>query len=186
MSKRNLFKEAHKMAKEIKNQYPNINYRFEFSLCLSALYKENKKEGIKMVELKGSEKQVKWANDIRQELINNLESKRNEIISENNSCTLQKWIEIDIDTFDLVIKAFSNISSAKYFIEIRRRCDYNAFYLKDIVSELDCEIEQLLREQINEKYTTGKERKFKKLELKEIIKIEKENKTRNWWVNFEV
>jgi hypothetical protein len=31
---KNLFKQAHKMAKEIKTQYPDVSYSFQFSLCL--------------------------------------------------------------------------------------------------------------------------------------------------------
>jgi len=46
---KNLFKEAHKMAKEIKAQYTDVNYSFQFSLCLKFL--TPKKEEVKMVEL---------------------------------------------------------------------------------------------------------------------------------------
>lgn len=42
MSNKELFKEAHKMAKEIKREYPEVDYMFQFSLCLSYL-----KEGVK-------------------------------------------------------------------------------------------------------------------------------------------
>lgn len=62
MTKRELMIKAHKMTKEIKTQYPTINYKFQLGLCLSYLQKEGE---IKMVELKGTEKQVKWANEIR-------------------------------------------------------------------------------------------------------------------------
>jgi len=40
MTKRNLFKEAHKLAKEIKNEYPEVDYKFQFSLCLAYLREE--------------------------------------------------------------------------------------------------------------------------------------------------
>lgn len=49
MLKSNLFKGAHKMAKEIKAEYKEVNYKFQFGLCLSYL---GKIEGeIKMVKM---------------------------------------------------------------------------------------------------------------------------------------
>lgn len=62
-----IVKEAHKMAKEIKREYPEVNYQVQFGLCLSYLLKGEENT---MVELKGSEKQVKWAEDIKKELLN--------------------------------------------------------------------------------------------------------------------
>jgi len=46
---KNQFKAAHEMAREIKAQYTDVNYSFQFSLCLK--YLTSKKEEIKMVEL---------------------------------------------------------------------------------------------------------------------------------------
>lgn len=62
MTKKELMIKAHKMAKEIKTQYPTVDYKFQLGLCLSYLQNEGE---VKMVELKGSEKQIKWAEDIR-------------------------------------------------------------------------------------------------------------------------
>ena len=59
--KRNLMKEAHKMTKKIKEQYPEVDYKAQLGLCLSFLSQEG---GEEMVELKGTEKQVKYANDL--------------------------------------------------------------------------------------------------------------------------
>ena len=39
MIKTNLFKAAHKMAKDIKAEYSEVNYKFQFGLCLSYLSK---------------------------------------------------------------------------------------------------------------------------------------------------
>lgn len=44
MSNKELFVKAHKMAKEIKGEYPEVNYMFQFSLCLSYLKEEAKEE----------------------------------------------------------------------------------------------------------------------------------------------
>ena len=42
--KRNLMKEAHEMTKEIKEQYPEVDYKFQLSLCLSFLSQNGGKE----------------------------------------------------------------------------------------------------------------------------------------------
>lgn len=40
---REMMKKAHEMAREIKSEYPEVDYRFQFSLCLKSL-KETKEE----------------------------------------------------------------------------------------------------------------------------------------------
>ncbi|MGO1044489.1 hypothetical protein ACTPEO_17280 [Clostridioides difficile] len=40
---KNLFKKAHKMTKEIKEKYNDVDYKVQFSLCLSYLVEEDKK-----------------------------------------------------------------------------------------------------------------------------------------------
>lgn len=42
MSNKELFKKAHEMAKEIKKEYPEVNYMFQFSLCLTYLREDVK------------------------------------------------------------------------------------------------------------------------------------------------
>lgn len=76
MSNKDLFVKAHKMTKEIKREYPEVNYMFQFSLCLSYLKEEGENT---MVELKGTEKQVKWAEDIREDYLKTLEKIMNEV-----------------------------------------------------------------------------------------------------------
>ena len=49
--KRNLMKEAHKMTKEIKEQYPEVDYQAQLGLCLSFLAQESKKEGEKKMTI---------------------------------------------------------------------------------------------------------------------------------------
>ncbi len=73
MTKKELMIKAHKMTKEIKNEYPGVDYKLQLGLCLAYLYEEGEKE---MVELKGTEKQVKWAKDIREEMLSDLEHMR--------------------------------------------------------------------------------------------------------------
>ena len=67
MNEMNLLKKAHELTKEIKREYPEVDYKAQLGICISFLY--NNKEVEEMVKLKGTEKQVKWAEDIRKEMI---------------------------------------------------------------------------------------------------------------------
>ena len=57
-------KEAHKLTKEIKAEFPNVDYKTQLGICIAYLSKEGED---KMVELKGTEKQITWAEKIRKE-----------------------------------------------------------------------------------------------------------------------
>lgn len=61
---KNVFKKAHEITKNIIKK--GDSYRETFRLALIFVYSELKKGVNKMIELKGTEKQVKWANDIRE------------------------------------------------------------------------------------------------------------------------
>ncbi len=72
----NLFKKAHEMTKQIKKDFPDVDYKFQFALCCK--YLKNNKES-EMVQLIGSEKQIAWATDIRNHNIKVLQNEINEI-----------------------------------------------------------------------------------------------------------
>ena len=59
---KNIMKEAHRMTKEIKAQYPEVDYQAQLGICLSFLYNEEEAE----MELEGTEKQIKFAEDIKE------------------------------------------------------------------------------------------------------------------------
>src|SRR5699024_4476780 len=61
-----IFIEAHKMTREMVNEY-KVDYEAQSSLNLS--YHLNNKEEKEMKELKGTERQVKWAESIREKMI---------------------------------------------------------------------------------------------------------------------
>lgn len=61
---KNIMKEAHKMTREIKTKYAKVNYRFQLGLCITFIIK-NRKEQKKM---NGSEKQIKYAQDLKDQL----------------------------------------------------------------------------------------------------------------------
>ncbi len=80
----NLMKEAHKLTREIKAEYKDVDYKAQLGICISYL---SKKEEVKeMVKLEGTEKQVKFASDIRKNIINMIEESdseyKNELLEE--------------------------------------------------------------------------------------------------------
>lgn len=115
--KRNLMKEAHKLTKEIKKQYPEVDYKTQLGLCLSFLSQE--KGDNEMVELKGTEKQVKWAKDIRNRII-----KVNEIFEKAiegvDMDKMAKSTWLDDNMYVIAQTSLKNIlvqEEAKFFIE---------------------------------------------------------------------
>lgn len=94
MTKKELFKKAHKLTKEIKKVYSNVDYRFQFSLCLAYL-----KEGeVKMVKLEGSEKQIAWAESLKEGFLKMLLETKEDILKSKNTVLvyykeLQKEVE---------------------------------------------------------------------------------------------
>ena len=114
--KRNLMKEAHKMTKQIVNKYGDVDYMTQLGLCLSFLSQEGGKE---MVELKGTEKQVKWAEDIRNRII-----KVNEIFEKAiegvDMDKMAKSTWLDDNMYVIAQTSLKNIlvqEEAKFFIE---------------------------------------------------------------------
>lgn len=114
--KRNLMKEAHKMTREIVNKYGDVDYMAQLSLCLSFLSQEG---GEEMVELKGSEKQIKWAEDIRNRII-----KVNEIFEKAiegvDMYKMAKSTWLDDNMYVIAQASLKNIlaqEEAKFFIE---------------------------------------------------------------------
>lgn len=82
MSNKELFVKAHKITKEIKREYPEVDYMFQFSLCLTYLREEGENS---MVELEGTEKQVKWAEDIRKTYLEGITKNREEVKNLNRN-----------------------------------------------------------------------------------------------------
>jgi hypothetical protein len=95
------------MTKEDMKLYTNLNYRVQFGMNLKALYSK------KMVELTGSEKQVKWAKDIRGKIIIRLE---NQLKNTDEDLRLNYLNRTDIET---TIKNIKEIDSAKTLIDMR-------------------------------------------------------------------
>ena len=73
----NIMKEAHNLTKKIIRK--GDSYRETFRLALIFVYSELKKGVNKMVELKGTEKQVKYANDIKLKLVKTINNAMQEL-----------------------------------------------------------------------------------------------------------
>ena len=66
---RNIMIEAHRMTKEIKRTSPEVDYKAQLGLCLSFLMTNKEEKVMEMAKLEGSEKQIKWAESLREEFI---------------------------------------------------------------------------------------------------------------------
>lgn len=62
-----LIRKAHKETRNMKKEFPIVTYKFQFGLEMSYLLSQIKEVENIMVELKGSEKQIAWAEKIRDE-----------------------------------------------------------------------------------------------------------------------
>lgn len=58
MTKKELMVKAHKMAKEIKNEYPEVDYKFQLGLCLTYLHQEGEKEMITYTTKNGAKVEI--------------------------------------------------------------------------------------------------------------------------------
>lgn len=113
MTKKELMIKAHQMTKEIKAEYPGVDYKFQLGLCLAYLHEEGE---VKMVELKGSEKQVAWANDIREVVVKGakalLEERREEHEARGKKATLRR-----LEEARKMVESLETEESSKYFID---------------------------------------------------------------------
>ena len=111
--RKDIFKKAHKLTKEIIRK--GDNYRATFRLCLSFVYSQFKKGVVKMVELKGTEKQIKWAADIRKELVETLELVKE--LDIKRKTRKNKSFEESSKKVDSAIDFMSNQTDSKFFID---------------------------------------------------------------------
>lgn len=126
--KKNLMKEAHRMTKEIKEQYPEVDYQAQLGLCLSFLSQEGGQE----MKIEGkSEKQIKYAKDCRETRIVQFERKIErlgasevkatyEVRKTNEKLELTKVeaLQIGINVLKNMTKAWEIINACECDIEI--------------------------------------------------------------------
>ena len=114
--KRNLMKEAHKLTKEIKEQYPEVDYQVQLGLCLSFLAQEGEQE----MKLQGTEKQIKYAESLRGKEISKLqkrvERKMKKDSKETTTYKIRKTGEklelTDVEAIQLSIQILNNMTKA--------------------------------------------------------------------------
>jgi hypothetical protein len=114
--KRNLMKEAHKLTKEIKEQYPEVDYQAQLGLCLSFLAQEGEQE----MKLQGTEKQIKYAESLRGKEISKLqkrvERKMKKDSKETTTYKIRKTGEklelTDVEAIQLSIQILNNMTKA--------------------------------------------------------------------------
>ena len=123
---KNIMKEAHNLTKKIIRK--GDSYRATFRICLSYVHSQVKKGVNKMVELKGSEKQVKWALEIRKQVLEVIEnartrkveevSKRADKVKKNGTIiTAKDRVEKMNKRFNELTKSIENNESSVFFIE---------------------------------------------------------------------
>ena len=117
-----LMKKAHQMTREIKNEFPEVDYKFQLGLCISYLSKNEMKEDVEMVELKGTEKQVKWAEDIRKKVVEKLQNVKNEyekmiLEAEEKGKRFPKRYTKNVTALEKLLNEVKENESAKAFIE---------------------------------------------------------------------
>ena len=76
-----LFKEAHKMTRKFVEEY-GVDYHAQFGLCLSYLLEIEKEEKEVKVNFRGTEKQIKFANDIFEKTVGRVLEELEEAIAE--------------------------------------------------------------------------------------------------------
>ena len=86
---RNIMIEAHRMTREIKRTSPEVDYRTQLGLCLSFLMTNKEEKVMEMAKLEGSEKQIKWAEDLRKEFVTKIEEYKKFLNSEEEEVILR-------------------------------------------------------------------------------------------------
>lgn len=117
--KTNVFKKAHKITKQIIKK--GDSYKATFALVLKFVYSQIKKGMNKLVELKGTEKQVKWAGDIRNRMIriNEIfkEATKDTDMTNVNDETLEGMILKRIERAQNAFRNILNNDESKFFID---------------------------------------------------------------------
>lgn len=81
MTKREIMIKAHKMTKEIKNEYPEVDYKFQLGLCLAYLQEEGENEMITYKTKNGAKIEIR----LEGTLVTDLIVKGIEIVKNNKS-----------------------------------------------------------------------------------------------------
>lgn len=125
----NLFTRAHEIARTLEGDYvARISY------SLRCVWSEVKLGSM----LEGSEKQIKWANEIRKSILKKLVDLKD---CKNKRYTESIYNINNLNTVDVenAIKVVKSIKDAKYFIDNRNK-DYKDFILENRVIKITAEM----------------------------------------------
>ena len=110
----NILKKAHQLTKEIKREYPEVDYKAQLGICLTFLYDNKEVKG--MVELEGTEKQVRWAEEIRKEM---LDTKNIEMALDKFGSHKSEKVQTVLNLLKNFKERVNTETSAKWFIKNR-------------------------------------------------------------------
>jgi hypothetical protein len=115
---KNLFKKAHELTRKMKEKYPEVDYQTQFGLYISYFLEEQKEvEKVKsLTELKGTEKQIAWAEDIRKEQMEAVYRYQQRWIAKLEKENNQE----EIDKINDIVKEIENIDQAGDWITISK------------------------------------------------------------------
>lgn len=102
-----MMKEAHKMAKEIKAQFPNVDYKLQVSLCVSYLMEEETKKIIAAKEAKRevAAEVIELKNYLKTE---NKEAKKEDVKATNNNIKINKTIKTESNEVNAIDEFFNS------------------------------------------------------------------------------
>ena len=86
---KNIMIEAHRMTREIKRTSQEVDYKAQLGLCLSFLMTNKEEKVMEMAKLEGSEKQVKWAESLREEFVTKIEEYKEFLNNEEEEVILR-------------------------------------------------------------------------------------------------
>lgn len=112
---KNLFKKAHEMTRKFVEEY-GVDYQAQFGLCLSHLLeKEREEEEVK--ELKGTPKQIAWAEKIREEQMESFNRFKERWIEKRKAEGNQE----ELDYIEELTKRIENLDQAADWITIQQK-----------------------------------------------------------------
>ncbi len=106
-----LVRKAHKLTREMKKEFPVVTYKFQFGLEMTYLLSEIKEVEDIMVELKGTPKQVAWAEKIRDEKMEDWKKEQEDLKDAEN----QKYA----DELTAAAERIFSIENASNWIDMR-------------------------------------------------------------------
>lgn len=115
---KNLFKKAHEMTRKMKERYPEVDYQTQFGLYVSYLFEEGKEEEEEEVkELKGTPKQIAWAEKIRKEQLESFNRFKEKWIEKRKA----KGNQEELDYIEGLTRKIENLDQASDWIAIEQR-----------------------------------------------------------------